>query len=45
MKNADEVNQALPSTEPLEESLQETLGGLSAAQIYLARGQWQVPDE
>ena len=45
MKDGGEAHQALASERPLQESLQEPLGGLSAAQIYLARHQWQVPNE
>ena len=45
MKDGGEVNQALASERPLQESLAEPLAAQSAAQIYLARDHWQVPNE
>ena len=40
-----EIQQALSSEMPQQEALKESLGAQSAAQMYLARDKWQVPDE
>ena len=45
IKDGGEIQQALSSEMPQQEALKESLGAQSAAQMYLARDKWSVPDE
>jgi hypothetical protein len=45
IKDSGEIQQALSSEMPQQEALKVSLGAQSAAQMYLDRDKWLVPDE